>query len=46
MMRTLYTLCLVGLIGSTAWAATGLKTERHTLGAGGAGIVILAALQR
>ena len=45
MIRTLYTLCLVGLIGSTAWAATGLQTERHKSSAR-VGIVILAALQR
>lgn len=45
MIRTLYTLCLIGLIGSTAWAATGLQAERHT-GSGRVGIIILAALQR
>ena len=33
MVRTLYTLCLVALIGSTAWAATGLKTDRSESGA-------------
>jgi hypothetical protein len=45
MIRALYTICLVGLIGSTAWAATGLKGERHQAN-GALGIVILAVLQR
>ena len=45
MIRTLYTICLVGLIGSTTWAASGLKSERHEAGRG-VGIVLLAALQR
>lgn len=45
MIRTLYTLCLVTLIGSTAWAANGMQSERPE-GGRGVGIVILAALQR
>ncbi len=43
MIRTLYALCVAALIGSTGWAATGLKTERPDAG-NGMGIVILAAL--
>ncbi len=43
--RTLYALAVVALIGTTAWAATGLKSERqHSQGR--VGIVLLAALQR
>jgi hypothetical protein len=45
MFRTLYALVMIALIGGTAWAATGIQTEGKKLGAG-AGIVILAALQR
>lgn len=45
MIRTLYAICLVGLIGSTAWAAAGLKSERPEAGRA-VGIVLLAALQR
>ena len=45
MTRILYALCLVSLIGSTAWAATGLQSGRHESSAK-VGIVILAALQR
>ena len=43
--RTLYALAVVGLIGSTAWAASGIKSERQH-SAGRVGIVLLAALQR
>ena len=45
MVRALYALCVVGLIGSTAWAATGMRSERHKTGTH-VGIVLLAALQR
>jgi hypothetical protein len=49
MIRTLcnalYALAVVALIGSTAWAAGGMKGERQQ-SAGGVGIVLLAALQR
>lgn len=44
-MRTLYALCLVALIGSTAWAATELKTERQS-SPGRMGFVLLTMLQR
>ncbi len=44
-MRTLYTLCLVALIGSTAWAATELKAERQS-SPGRVGFVLLTMLQR
>ena len=43
--RTLYAFTVVALIGSTAWAATGIKSERQH-SAGRVGIVLLAALQR
>ena len=36
---------IVALIGGTAWAATGMQSERHKTGAH-AGVFILAALQR
>ena len=45
MIRLIYTTTLIGLIGSTAWAAAGLQGERHKVGAG-AGLVLIAALQR
>jgi hypothetical protein len=45
MIRTLYALTVVALIGSTAWAASGIKGERQH-SAGRVGIVLLAALQR
>jgi hypothetical protein len=45
MLRTLYTLCLVTLIGSTGWAAASLQSERQRTGLP-AGLVILTALQR
>jgi hypothetical protein len=45
MIRILYTLCIVGLIGGTAWAATGMQSERHKTGTH-AGVFLLAALQR
>ena len=49
MIRTachiLYALTVVALIGSTAWAAAGIRSERQH-SAGGVGIVLLAALQR
>jgi hypothetical protein len=45
MFRALYAICLIGLIGSTAWAATGLKPERQQMGSG-VGLVLLVALQR
>lgn len=41
----LYALAVIGLIGSTCWAAGGIKGERQH-SAGGVGIVLLAALQR
>jgi hypothetical protein len=44
-MRTFYTLCLVALIGSTAWAATELKAEREST-PGRVGFVLLTILQR
>ena len=45
MIRLLYALSVVALIGGTAWAATGVKGERHHSNAR-VGIVLLAALQR
>jgi hypothetical protein len=45
MLRTLYALSVVTLICSTAWAATGVRSERQ-LSADRVGIVLLAALQR
>ena len=45
MFRLLYTLTVVALIGSTAWAATGMKYDRAKAG-GRLGIVLLVALQR
>ena len=45
LFRTFYALTVVALIGSTGWAASGMKNERaHS--AGRVGIVLLAALQR
>jgi hypothetical protein len=44
-IRSLYAFCIVALIGSTAWAATGMQDERHKTGVR-VGIVLLAALQR
>jgi len=43
--RSLYALAVVALIGSTGWAAGGMKSERQHSSAG-VGIVLLAALQR
>ena len=43
--HTLYALTVVALIGGTAWAAGGIKSERQH-SAGRVGIVLLAALQR
>ena len=40
-----YALTVIALIGSTAWAASGIKSERQH-SAGRVGIVPLAALQR
>ncbi len=45
MIRILYTICMAGLIVSTTWAASSLKSERPEAGRG-VGIVLLAALQR
>jgi hypothetical protein len=45
MFRTLYALCVVGLLGSTAWTATGLQPDRQA-SEGRIGVVLLAALQR
>jgi hypothetical protein len=45
MIRTIYSLLIVGLIGGTAWAAGGMDGDRAKLGPG-MGIVIIAALQR
>jgi hypothetical protein len=45
MIRLLYALTVVALIGGTAWAATGVKGERQHSN-GRIGIVLLAALQR
>lgn len=45
MLRILYAIAVVALIGGTAWAATSVKGERpHS--SGRVGIVLLAALQR
>jgi hypothetical protein len=44
-IRTLYALCLVALIGSTAWAATEWKAERQST-PGRVGFVLLTILQR
>ena len=45
MIRLLYTFTVIALVGSTAWAATGMKEQRpHSNGR--IGIVLLAALQR
>ena len=46
MFRFVYTLCMVALIGGTAWAATELQAERPKGRPGGVGFVILTALQR
>lgn len=45
MIRIIYALTVIALIGSTAWAATGIKSGREHSG-GRLGIVLLAALQR
>lgn len=45
MIRLLYALAVIALIGSTAWAATGMKDQRPYSN-GRIGIVLLAALQR
>ena len=45
MLRILFTLAVVTLIGSTAWAASGIKSERASAEAR-VGLVLLAALQR
>lgn len=45
MFRSLYALTVVALVGSTAWAAGGIKSERQHAGAR-IGIVLLVALQR
>jgi hypothetical protein len=45
MIRLLYALTVIALIGSTAWAATGMKDQRLHSNAR-MGIVLLAALQR
>ncbi len=45
MIRLLYALTVIPLIGGTAWAASGGKTEgRHANGQ--IGFVLIAALQR
>jgi hypothetical protein len=44
-IRILYALTVVALIGGTAWAATGVKDGRAHSG-GRIGIVLIAALQR
>jgi hypothetical protein len=44
-LATLYALAVIGLIGSTCWAAGGIKSERQH-SAGRVGLVLLAALQR
>jgi hypothetical protein len=44
-IRTLYAICLVALIGSTAWAATEWKAEREST-PGRVGFVLLTILQR
>jgi hypothetical protein len=43
-IRTLYAICLVALIGSTAWAATEWKAEREST-PGRVGFVLLTILQ-
>jgi hypothetical protein len=45
MIRLLYALAVIALIGSTAWAATGMRDGREH-SSGRIGIVLLAALQR
>ena len=45
MIRILYAMTVVALIGGTAWASTGMKDGRAHSG-GRIGIVLLAALQR
>ena len=45
MIRILYALTVVALIGSTAWAATGIKSAREHSG-GRLAMVLLVALQR
>lgn len=45
MLRILYVLAMIALVGGTAWAAAGVRSERQH-SAGGVGIVLLAALQR
>jgi hypothetical protein len=46
MLRILYTLLMVGLIGGTAWAASGYEPDNKKAGSGAVGFVILTALQR
>jgi hypothetical protein len=46
MLRILYTLLMVGLIGGTAWAASGYQPDDDKARSGAVGFVILAALQR
>jgi hypothetical protein len=46
MLRIIYTLLMVALIGGTAWAATGYQPERPDKGSTGVGFVLIAALQR
>ena len=46
MYRILYTLCMVAMIGGTAWAAAELQQERPKGPPGRVGFVILTALQR
>jgi hypothetical protein len=43
--RALYAVTVIALIGSTAWAASGINGERQH-SAGRVGIVLLVALQR
>ena len=45
LLAALYALAVIGLIGSTCWAAGGMKAEREH-SAGRVGLVLLAALQR
>jgi len=44
-LQTVYVLCVIALIGSTGWAAGGIKSGRQP-SAAGVGIALLAALQR
>ena len=45
MLRTIYAVSIVALIGSTAWTATDIEDNRAA-STSGVGLVLLTALQR